>query len=107
MVHHSTYNAFFMDLPVSSFVSHSSLLTVKSVDLEVAHDGFPLYQKSFVFFIVTILIAEVLFQPAFDSVLCNGLNISEKMKCNGYFTFQTIIDITGARGTISIGMCGL
>ena len=28
-------------LLVSSFVSHSSLLTVKSVDLAVAHDGFP------------------------------------------------------------------
>ena len=34
-------NAFFMDLPVSSFVSHSSLLTAKSVDLTVACDGFP------------------------------------------------------------------
>ena len=37
----STYNAFFMDLPVSSFVSsfvsHSSLPTVKSVDLAIAH----------------------------------------------------------------------
>jgi len=29
-----------MDLPVSSFVFHSSLLTVKSVDWVVAHDGF-------------------------------------------------------------------
>ena len=38
---HYTYNAFFMDLPVSSFVSHSSLLTAKSVDLAVACDGFP------------------------------------------------------------------
>ena len=41
LAYHSTYNAFFMDLPVSSFVSHSSLLTAKSVDLGVAHDGFP------------------------------------------------------------------
>ena len=32
LAYHSTYNAFFMDLPVSSFVSHSSLLTAKSVD---------------------------------------------------------------------------
>ena len=31
----------FMGLPVSSFVSHLSLLTVKSADLEVVHDGFP------------------------------------------------------------------
>ena len=30
-----------MDLPVSSFVSHSSLLTVKSANLAVARDGFP------------------------------------------------------------------
>ena len=29
-----------MDLPVFSLVSHSSLLTAKSVDLLVAHDGF-------------------------------------------------------------------
>ena len=57
------YNAFFMDLPVSSFVSHSSLLTGKSVDLVVAaHDGFPSKRKSSVFFIVATLIAEVLFK---------------------------------------------
>ena len=31
----------FMDLPVSSFVSYSSLLTAKSVNLVVACDGFP------------------------------------------------------------------
>ena len=29
-------------LPVSSFVSHSSLLTVKGVDLVIVHGGFPL-----------------------------------------------------------------
>jgi len=34
----STYNAFFMDLPVLSFAFHFSLLTAKSVDLVVAHD---------------------------------------------------------------------
>ena len=56
------YNAFFMDLPVSSFVYHSSLLTGKGVDLAVAHDGFPSKQKSSIFFIVAILIAEVLFK---------------------------------------------
>ena len=28
LAYHSMYNAFFIDLPVSSFVSHSSLLTV-------------------------------------------------------------------------------
>ena len=58
----STYNAFFMDLPVSSFVSHSSLLTAKSVDLVVARDGFPSKWKLSVFFIVATLIAEVLFE---------------------------------------------
>jgi len=31
----SMYNAFFMDLPVSSFVFHNSLLTMKSVDLVI------------------------------------------------------------------------
>ena len=47
---------------MSSFVSHSSLLTAKSVDLAVAHDGFPLKRKSSVFFIVATLIAEVHFE---------------------------------------------
>ena len=42
LAYHSTHNAFFMDLPVSSFVSHSSLLTAKGVNLVVACDGFPL-----------------------------------------------------------------
>ena len=54
-----------MDLPVSSFVSHSSLLTAKGVDLAVARDGFPLKWKLSVFFIVAILIVEVLFEPFF------------------------------------------
>ena len=51
-----------MDLQVSSCVSHSSLLTAKSVDLAVARDGFPSKWKLSVFFIVVILIAEVLFE---------------------------------------------
>ena len=50
-----------MALPVSFFVSHSSLRTAKSVDLVIACDGFPSYQKSSVFFIVAVLVAEVLF----------------------------------------------
>ena len=41
---------------------HSSLLTAKGVNLTVAHVGFPLKQKSFIFFIVVTLIAEVLFE---------------------------------------------
>ena len=40
MAYHSMYNTFFMDLPVSSFVSHLSLLTAKGIDLAVARDGF-------------------------------------------------------------------
>ena len=38
------------------------LLTAKSVDLVVARDGFPSQRKSSVFFIVAILIAEILFE---------------------------------------------
>ena len=73
MAYRSTYNAFFMDLPVSSFVSHTSLLTVKSVDLAVARDGvardsFPLKRKSSIFFIVAILIAEVLFEQFLNRI---------------------------------------
>ena len=40
LAYHSMYNVFFMDLLVLSFVFHSSLLTAKSVNLVVAHDGF-------------------------------------------------------------------
>ena len=46
---------------MSSFVSHSSLLTAKSIDLAVACDGSPSKQKSSIFFIVATLIVEVLF----------------------------------------------
>ena len=51
-----------MDLPVSSFVSHSSLLTVKSVDMVIVRDGFPYEGKLSVIVIVAILISEVLFK---------------------------------------------
>ena len=80
-----------MDLPVSSFVSHSSLLTGKGVDLVRAHDGFPPKRK---FFIVAILIAEVLFKKFL-------IRTAPTAKRNGYFTFQMIINMIGARGTIS------
>jgi len=43
----STYNAFFMDLPVPSFVFHFSLLTGKSIDSVVAHDGFFFVTENF------------------------------------------------------------
>ena len=67
------YNAFFMDLPVSSFVSHLSLLTVKDVNLAIEHDGFPSYWKSSVFFIVATVIAEVLFEQVLIHTTCNRL----------------------------------
>ena len=57
------YNAFFMDLPAFSFVSHSSLLTVKSVDLVIACNCFPCNGKCpSLFVIVAILRAEVPFK---------------------------------------------
>ena len=62
MTYCSKYNAFFIDSPASSFVSHSFLLTEKGVDLAVARDGFPSKWKSSAFFIVAILIEEVLFK---------------------------------------------
>ena len=46
-----------LDFPVSSFVSLSTLLTGKG-DLAVARDGFPLQQRSSIFFIVPTMIAE-------------------------------------------------
>ena len=49
-----------MDLPVSSFVSHSSLLTAKSVDLVVASDGF-VTEIVHIFHNSGYLIAEMLF----------------------------------------------
>ena len=47
---------------MSSFVSLSSLVSARGVDLAVARDGFPLQQKSLVFFIVATLIAKMLFK---------------------------------------------
>jgi len=67
LAYHSMSNAFFRDLPVSSFVFHSSLLTVNSVNLVIACDGFfcimqIVPSKLFVFFVVATLITEVLFK---------------------------------------------
>ena len=44
------------------FVSHSSLPPAKSVNLVIAHDGFPSLRKLSIFLIVAVLIAEVLFE---------------------------------------------
>ena len=40
LAYRSMSNAFFRDLPVSSFEFHSSFLAVKSINLVVACDGF-------------------------------------------------------------------
>jgi len=54
-------SALFMDIPVSSFVFQSSLLTVNGVDLVVAHDSFLcIIEIVCAFFIVATLITEVL-----------------------------------------------
>ena len=55
---------------MSSFVFHSSWLTVKGVDLAVVHDGFPSKWKLSAFFIVATLIAEVLFEQL---LICNAV----------------------------------
>jgi len=54
-----TYNAFFMELPVPSFVFHSTLLTVKSVNLVVTHNGFLFVIENF---ILATLITQLLFK---------------------------------------------
>jgi len=58
------YNAFFMDLPVSSFCVPFILLTAECVDLVVACDGFVLQWK-LSFFIVVTLITKKLFERLF------------------------------------------
>ena len=74
LAYHCTYNAFFMDLTVSS-VSHLSLLTAKGVDLVIACNGF---HPLFIAEIIHIFIVDCrgAFRTVFDSyiMLCNGLN---------------------------------
>jgi len=86
----STCSAFVMDLPVPSFVFHSSLLTVKSIDLVVArrwliteivcifHSGYLHYRGAF----QTVLV-----------LLCNKLKIADR-EGKWILQFQTI---TGMR----------
>ena len=65
------YNAFIMDLPVSSFVSCLSLLTAKGIDLGVVRDGlFPSVMEIVRLFIVATLIAGVLFK---QFLICNAV----------------------------------
>ena len=95
LAYHNTYNAFFMDLPVSFFVFHSSLLTAKGDNL-VVH-----MMVSFalaVYFIVATLITEMLFKISWFVLTT---------RWNGYFTHQTgqlgcVSPLTGAHGTIGI-----
>jgi len=76
------YNAFFMDLSVSS-MSHLFSLTVKSVDLLVAHESFPIFHNSY----CILLIAEMLF----EQLLINfAVNIHNKVWI-WYFIFQCIV----------------
>ena len=76
MAYCSMYNAFFMDLSVSS---HSSLLTAKSADLAVKCGASQFHKEiAFAFFIVAVLIAEVLLNNCRFVLMCNGLNIADK-----------------------------
>ena len=67
-----------MNLTMSSFVSQSSLLTVKGVNLVVAHDGF-FHNGNRPYFVVATLIAEVLFEQFLIRNTCNRLNIADIM----------------------------
>ena len=62
LAYRSMPNVFSRDLPVSSFVFHLSLLTVKSIDLVVARDGFLCTMEIVCIFMVATLITEVLFK---------------------------------------------
>ena len=62
LAYYSIYNAFFMDLPVLLCVPFIFAIVMKSVNLTVLRNGFLSQRKSFKFFIVATLIAEVLFK---------------------------------------------
>ena len=85
----SMYNALFIDLPVSSFVFHSSLLTMK-VSILWYTSWLPLCNGNCPYFSYWLLQLEVLFKK----------RSTVSMKHDGYFTFQMIID---EHGTISLG----
>jgi len=70
LAYHSTSNAFLRDLPVSSFMFHSSLLTVKSIDLVVTHDGFLCTTEMVHIFHSGYLDYRGVFQIVFDSFCC-------------------------------------
>jgi len=68
-----------MDLPLPSFVFHSSLLTVKSVDSVVARDGFLFVTEISSYFHTAYFDYTVAFQILLD--------LYGVTKCNGYFAF--------------------
>ena len=70
VAYHSTYNAFFMDLPVSSFVSHSSLLTAKCVNLAVACEWLPFVTEIIHIFHSGYFDCRGAFQTILDSYCC-------------------------------------
>jgi len=83
-----TYNAFFMDLPVLSFVFHSSLPAEKCW-FGGCMWWLPLRRRKIsVFFILVTLIMQLLFK-----YVTGWTQLSTK--CNGYFVFQMIINILG------------
>ena len=76
--------------------------------LAVAHDGFLSYKwKSSVLFVLATYIAEVLFEQLLTHTAVQRVEHSYTTKSNGYFTFQTIIDLTGARNAISFILYGM
>ena len=78
MAHRSTCNAFFRDLPVSSFVFHSSLLIVKSVNLVVACDGFLCIREIVRNFHGGYLDYGGAFDSFYSNYMCNELKIAER-----------------------------
>jgi len=98
LAYRSTYNAFFRDLLVSSFVFHSSLLTVKNVNLVVACNDFLCVTEIIRIFIVAILITEVLFK---QFLICNELNIADR---EGQWILQDIFFNTNSISNIPGGM---
>jgi len=86
-------------VPVSSFVFHSSLLTVNSVNLVVARDGFLFILRNRPYFSLWLLLLQRCFSNTSWLVLLrNELNITDR---EGKWIPQSQT-ITGAYGTIVI-----
>ena len=83
MAYCCAYNVFFMDLPVPSFVSHLSSLTVESVNLVVTCDCFlcvteivRTFHSGYFDYRGATLITEVLFKQFFIALLYNWVEYS-------------------------------